>query len=65
MALADEEQHNWELHENLAKNINKYLQKRVHEKTLKDSVLHENHVPTNISKLRKFEEYYKELLEEL
>ena len=38
--------------------------KFVQDKNLKDSILNENPVPTNITKLRKLDEYYKELLEE-
>ena len=63
--LADEEQHKWELPEELSKHANKYLQKFVQDKNLEDSILNEKPVPTNIIKPRKLEEYYKELLEEL
>ena len=63
-ALADEEQHKWELPDELASYANKYLQKFVQDKSLKDSILNENPVPTNITKPRKLDEYYKEVLEE-
>ena len=35
----------------------------VQDKKLKDSILKENPVPTNITKPRKLDKYYKELLE--
>ena len=38
--------------------------KFVQDKNLKDSILNENPVPTNITKPRKLDDYYKELLEE-
>ena len=63
-AFADEEQHEWDLPDELASYANKYLQKFVEDKNLKDSILNENPVPTNITKPRKLDEYYKELLEE-
>ena len=63
-ALAEKEQHEWELPDELASYANKYFQKFVHKKNLKDSILNENPVPTNITKPRKLDEYYKELLEE-
>ena len=63
-ALADEEQHEWELPDELASYANKYVQKFVQDKILKDSVLNGNPVLTNITKPRKLDEYYKELLEE-
>ena len=40
------------------------MQKFVQDKNLKDSILNENPVSTNITKPRKLDEYYKELLEE-
>ena len=40
-ALADEEQHEWELPDELASYANKYLQKFVKEKSLEDSILNE------------------------
>ena len=40
------------------------MPKFVQDRNLKDSILNENPVPTNITKLRKLDEYYKELLEE-
>ena len=58
-ALADKEQREWELPDELASYANKYLQKFVKEKSLKDSILNENAVPTNITKLRKLDVYYK------
>ena len=63
-ALADKEQREWELPDELASYANKYLQKFVQDKSLKDSILNENPVPTNITKPRKLDEYYKEVLEE-
>ena len=63
-ALADEEQQEWEIPDELASYANKYLQKFVQDKSLKDSILNENPVPTNITKPRKLDEYYKEVLEE-
>ena len=62
--LADEEQHERELPNDLASYANKYLQKVVQDKNLKGSIMNENPVPTNIAKPRKLDEYYKELLEE-
>ena len=62
--IADEVQHEWELPDELAYYANKYLQKFVQDKNLKDSNLNENPVPTNITKPRKLDDYYKELLEE-
>ena len=62
--LAGEEQHEWELPDELASYASKYLRKFVQGKILKDSILNENPVPTNITKPRKLNEYYKELLEE-
>ena len=56
-ALADEEQHEWELPDKVAFYANKYLQKFVQDKNLKDSLLNENPVPTNITKPRKLDEY--------
>ena len=63
-ALPDEEQHEWELPDELASYANKYLQKFVQDKNSKDSILNENPVLTNITKPRKLDDYYKELLEE-
>ena len=63
-ALADEEQREWELPDELASYPKKYLQKFFQGKNLKDSILNENPVPTNITKPRRLDEYYKELLEE-
>ena len=40
------------------------MQKFVKDKNLKESILNENPVLTNITKQRKLDEYYKELLEE-
>ena len=54
-ALADEEKHEWELPDELAFYANKYLQKFVQDKNLKDSILNENPVPTNINKPRKLQ----------
>ena len=62
-ALADKEQHQCELPDGLASYANKYLQKFVSDIKLKDSILSENQVPTNITKPRKLDEYYKELLD--
>ena len=52
------------LSDELASYANTYLQKFVQDKNLKDSILNENPVSTNITKPRKLDEYYKELLEE-
>ena len=41
-----------------------YLQKSDPRQNLKDSILNENPIPINITKPRKLDEYYKELLEE-
>ena len=49
-ALADEEQHEWELPDEFSSYTNKYLQKFVQDKYLKDSILNENPVPLNITK---------------
>ena len=40
------------------------MQKFVKDKNLKENILNENPVPPNITKQRKLDEYYKELLEE-
>ena len=63
-ALADVEQHEWELPNELASYANKYLQKRVQYKNLKSRVSNENPVSTNVAKPWKLDEYYKKLLEE-
>ena len=63
-ALAEEEQHEWQLPDELVRYSNKYFEKFVQEKSLKDSVLLENPVPTNVTELRKLDGYFKELLEE-
>ena len=63
-ALPDEEKHEWELPDEHASNANKYLEKFVQDKNLKDSILNENLVSTNITRPRKLDEFYKELLEE-
>ena len=63
-ALADVEQHEWELPNELTSYANKYLQKRVQDKNLNGSVSNENPVSTNIAKPWKPDEYYKKLLEE-
>ena len=62
----DEEQHEWKLADELASYANKYLQKFVQDKNLKDSILNENPVPTNIKyyQARRLAEYCKELLQE-
>ena len=64
--IADEEQHEWKLPDEFASYENKYLQKFVQDKNLKDSILNENPVPTNIKyyQARRLAEYYKELLQE-
>ena len=41
-ALAEKEQHEWELPDELASYANKYPQKFVQDKNLKDSILNEN-----------------------
>ena len=55
--------HEWELLDELASYANKYLQKLVQDKNLKDSISNENPVPTNITKPWKLDKYFKELLE--
>ena len=63
-ALVDKEQLEWKLPDELATYANKYLQKLVQDKNLKDSILNQNPVPINITQPRKLDEYHKELLEE-
>ena len=63
-ALTDEEQHECKIPDVLASYANKYLQKFVQDKSLKDSLLNENPFPKNITKPRKLDKFYKELLEE-
>ena len=63
-ALADEEQLDWELPDELASYVKKNWQKFVQDKNVKDSILNENPVPTNTTKSRKLDEYYKKLLGE-
>ena len=59
-AFADE----WVLPDDLAFYSNKYLQKFIEGKNLKDGILNENPVSTNTTKPWKLDENYKELLEE-
>ena len=59
-AFADE----WVLPDDLAFYSNKYLQKFIEGKNLKDGILNENPVSTNTTKPWKLDEHYKELLEE-
>ena len=58
-ALGDEKQHDWELPDEFSFYANKFLQKFVEEKKLRDSILNENPVSLNITKPRKLDEYYK------
>ena len=48
--LADADQHEWVLPDELAFYANKYLQKFIQGKNLKDSILNENPVSTNTNK---------------
>ena len=59
-AFADE----WVLPDDPAFYSNKYLQKFIEGKNLKDGILNENPVSTNTNKPWKLDENYKELLEE-
>ena len=61
---ADVDQQEWEPPGDLASYANKYLQKFVLDKNVKDSILNESLAPTNITMPWKLDEYYKELLEE-
>ena len=63
-AFADIEQQEWVLPVELAFYANKYLQKFMKGKNLKDSILNGNLVSTNTTKPWKLDEYYKELIEE-
>ena len=63
-ALTEEEHHEWELPEELVRYANKYIEKYVQEKSLKDTVLIENPVPNNVAKPRKLDGYFKELMDE-
>ena len=58
-ALADKEQHEWELPNEFASYANKCLQKFVQDKNLSDRILNEKPVHTNFTKLRKLNKYYK------
>ena len=64
VAFADIEQQEWVLPVELAFYANKYLQKFMKGKNLKDSILNGNLVSTNTTKPWKLDEYYKELIEE-
>ena len=63
-AFPDIEQQEWVLPVELAFYANKYLQKLMKGKNLKESILNGNLVSTNTTKPWKLDEYYKELIEE-
>ena len=63
-ALADEKQYDYELPDEMANYLNKYMDKYVPDKDLKDSVMTENPVPSNVNKPKKLDGYFKEILNE-
>lgn len=63
-ALADEKQYDYELPDEMADYLNKYMDKYVPDKDLKDSIMTENPVPSNVNKPKKLDGYFKEILNE-
>lgn len=63
-AVAEEDNNMYELPEELAAYVNKYLERFVPDKGLKDSILYENPVPSNVIKPKRLDDFFKELLEE-
>ena len=54
----------WDLSDELAKYVNKAFKGFIADKILKEKVLEENPVPTNIAKCKKLDTFLKKLLEE-
>ena len=57
-ALADDEQNEWQLPEEMVKYLNRYSDKFIQEKSLKDSVLLVNPVPTNVPKPKRLDCFF-------
>ena len=58
----DENEENWELPESNAEYIHKYMGAHIAEKEIKDSILYEHPVPSNIKKVPELDSYMKNLL---
>ena len=58
----DENEGNWELPESNAEYIHKYMGVHIAEKEIKDSILYEHPVPSNIKKVPELDSYMKNLL---
>ena len=62
--MAEEDQNGYELPTELVEYVDKYFNKFVPDKEIKDSVLFGNPVPSNIQKPKSLDDFYKDLLEE-
>ena len=54
----EEEEHGYELSEELSEYANHYMSKYINHKGLKEEILTENPVPTNIDKVKVMDEIY-------
>ena len=63
-SLTEEAQYNWGTPDELKKYAEKYFERFVQEKDLKETVFIASFLPTNQLRTRKLEKYFHELLEE-
>ena len=63
-AILEEAQNNWEVADKMAKYAEKYFEKCVSDKELKDSITRNSPVPTNLPKAKTMDDYFVELLED-
>ena len=60
----EEEEHKYELSEELSGYANHYMSKYINDKGLKEKILSENPVPTNIDKVKVMEEFLKGIMKD-
>ena len=62
--LNQDDQFNWVLPDDMAKYDNSHFNQYIQERDLKESILTENPVPSNITKVKKLDEFMSHLLKE-
>ena len=60
----EEEEHEYELSEELSEYANHYMSKYINDKGLKEKILTENPVPTNIDKVKVMDEFLKGIMKD-
>ena len=63
-AIPEEAHNNWEVPHEMAKYAEKYFEKYVSDKELKDSITLNSTVPINLPKAKNMDDYFVELLED-